>query len=263
MQRTITIILFLLLAGCTASYYPLHQMECQSPRVAVKGYAKAFIGEERIAHASISLLENHQSIVTNEHGQFGFCALPKQRITLLLKKNDKNPMHNYHETQEGTFFVPKVGFQDSNNEITFQVPRKISYHLLEKIIKLKRHATPCENCCNVATTITAFQKTLSDDIQGEPGAKITLRHKGKYISHHQLIYFGILLGKTNPFYISGKTSSKDGGVLIYNLPASSDLYEISAIKNQLSFSSEKFWCRKGTFINLSPPHGPRVIRYVK
>jgi hypothetical protein len=258
MRIHLIILSVLWLAGCSASYHPPLLLKCQSPSVPVTGYAKAFVGEDRIKHATISILETNQSFFTNEQGQFGFCALPNQRITLSLEKHSQNPLHNYQTTQEGTFYIPKIGFQGANNEITFQVPRKITYHLLQTILKSQRHTNPCIDCCNVATTITAHKKTLADDIQGEVGARITLRHHGKTISHRGLLYFGILFGKTNPFDISGTTSSEDGGVLIYNLPASRDLYTTSATKNGFYFSSEKFWCRKGAFINLSPPHGPRV-----
>lgn len=64
----------------------------------------------------------------------------------------------------------------------------------------------------------------------------------------------LFIQKTSAF------SSEDGGVLIFNLPASRVWYRISAVKPGLKFTSAHFWCRPNTFINVSPPHSPSVIK---
>lgn len=252
-------IIFIILLGFF--YLPSHveaSTICSKPYVSITGYAKAFIGDQRIENATITILEMNRQIKTDQSGRFCFCAIPGSLITLQLERSDQLFWHNYQPTQTATFIVPKKGFIGPHHEITFQVPRKITYKFLKSIIVHKLNAFPNSNCCQVAATITAKDKTLADDVQGEVNAKVILSHRGKVLKYINVAYFGILFKKTNPFVLQGQ-SSLDGGVIIYNLPASKFLYSISAIKTGKQFSREYFYCRPNTFINLSPPHGINVI----
>lgn len=263
MQVFFRVLVFWLIAafsGCCIHSLPAPLMpKCPKTQVPVTGYAKAFVGSARIDAAKITILERKQNITTDQFGRFEFCAKPGEKLTLVLEKPGSTAYHNFHTTQSATFTITTTGLS-GQHEITFQVPRITTYRLLETILKNKLHVVPQANRCIVATTITAAGKTLSDDEQGEVGAQILLTQAGVRL-HPPVIYFGILFGKTNPFSLSPLGASKDGGTLIYNLPASHHLYTLSAYKPGLRFSQEQFLCRPGAFINLSPPHGPRVIRH--
>jgi hypothetical protein len=232
---------------------------CPKHLVLVTGYAKSFIGDHYIQDADVHVLNTPLHTITNNQGIFSFCLEPGKYITLELSKRSSFPFENYHTTQIGTFIVPYKGFSGEQNELTFQVPREITYKLFKKIIMSKQHLDLLPQTCQVATTVTAFGKTLKDDLQGEPGARIILSQNGKTFVSNSIYYFGVLFKKTNPFTTNTHCTSSDGGVLIANLPASKTLYKLTAEKNGKQFSSEYFLCRPNTFINLSPPHGIKVI----
>lgn len=125
----------------------------------------------------------------------------------------------------------------------------------------QRHIHVKKDCCQVVTTITAYNKTLRDDPQGIAGAHVKLMHINKsFQPPAKPFYFGIVLEKTNPFSSKRTESSEDGGVIIYNLPASKSPYTITAEKPGTQFTTSQFICRSGALINLSPPHGPTELR---
>lgn len=249
-----------LLTGCAT--YPYHSLaiSCPHSRAPVSGFAQAFIGDKPLHGAKITVLENGKQMLTNSAGQFGFCIKPYQKITLELVKQSHSLFDNYQTTQTGTFIVPPQGLQGKYHEVTFQVPRAITYATLKSIVKQQHHLVLLPNKCNVATTITAFGKTLMDDPQGEPGAKIILWHGKKLIENPSVLYFGIIFDKTNPLDTKKLFTSRDGGAIIYNLNPSKKLYYLSAKKAGKIFSRVGFLCRPGAFINLSPPHSPTIVK---
>ena len=244
------------------SVYPAFSyalIQCAAPRVPVTGFAQAFVGDKKISGAKITLLESGQTTKTDNNGRFGFCVKPGKRITLLFQKKSVWPWNDYQATQSGTFIVPKKGITGKWHEITLQVLRTATFHFLDTAISIQRGVKLDPTKCNVVTTVTGYHKTLQDDPQGEPDARIiVLKNARPFVSHPKPFYFGILAGKTLPFSSKLTRTSADGGVLIYNLEPSKALYAITARKPGMKFSVEKFLCRAGAFINLSPPHGPMV-----
>jgi hypothetical protein len=230
--------------------------------VPVTGFAKSFVGHQLISHAHVDVFNTKRQLFTDKNGRFMFYAKPGEKITLVLTKKSYWPWANFQRTQTGTFIVPSNGFHGLHRELTFQVPEQITYNLLREIIKLRRNVVINPNACQVAATITAENKTLADDLQGEAGAQVIVSHHGKVLKNITTIYFGILFNKTNPFSLLGNSTSQDGGVVILNLPASDELYKISAKKPDTHFTSKYFYCRPGAFINLSPPHGVSVVSKV-
>jgi hypothetical protein len=249
----------LFLSACAPIKYETIFHKCVPPSVPVSGFAQAFVGDAAISNAKITILETGKTFFTDQQGYFAFCSLPHKQITLVLTKNSIFPWNNYQTTQTGTFTVPLQGMQDKFHQITFQVPRRITFVSLTNILSFKHHIRLDPSRCNVATTVTAFGKTLADDPQGEPGAKVVLWHGKKPINNPPVIYFGIIHGKTNPFATSEQFTSEDGGAIVYNLEPSNELYIMSAKKKGKHFSKIVFLCRPGAFINLSPPYGPRVL----
>lgn len=257
--KLILLTLCLNLASCIN--YPEPTIHCQAPTVPVVGHAQALVADARIKNATIHIMETGQSITTNQHGQFAFCALPKRKLTLTLTKNSSSIWQNYHPTQSATVIVPPQGLTGPHHEITFQTPREKTYRVLQKIITKQRHFHAKKNCCQVVTTITAYNKTLKNDPQGISGAHIKLMHNNKLFQPPQRpFYFAMVLEKTNPFSSKRTESSEDGGVIIYNLPASKSPYTITAEKPGMQFSNSQFICRAGALINLSPPHGPTELQ---
>jgi len=225
----------------------------QPPKVApVAGFARSFIFGSAISNAEITILETEQKLKTDNEGHFGPFNYPVGKpITLLLKK------WNYKTTQSATIIVPPEGLLGPYNQITFQVPSVESYYILRTIIGGKEDA----NSCHVATTITAYGKTMDDDPQGEENAYVTFTpHIYTTPFYFDIFKSGPLEGKTNPFTKGLKNTSEDGGVLLFNLPAQDKLYTLSAQKAGLKFTKVKFWCRKGAFINISPPRGPTASK---
>ena len=215
---------------------------------AVSGFARNFITNGAITHATITILETNQQLTTDDQGQFGPISYPIGKpITLVLEK------FGYKTTQTGTVIVPPEGLTGPYDKLTFQVPSIETYYFLASIIGAKMDS----NNCHVTTTITAYHKTMNDIPQGEAEASVTL---APYINetpfYFDIFKSGILKGKTNPFTKGLTSTSEDGGVAFFNIPPSDKPYVISAVKAGVTFTEAQFLCRKGAFINISPPRGP-------
>ncbi len=239
-------------------------INCPSGQVPITGFAQNFVTDARIGNATIKVLETGKFYKTDADGSFSFCEKIGQVMTLTLNKR------GFHEVQSATYIVPTQGFQGPYNEITFQVPGGLTYQFMKFVISSLRKIKLDPNKCTVVTTITAYHKTLSDDPQGVPDAKISI-HNINYSNitvdnlkpyYFGIIKFGPLKGKSNIFTSYLTKTSLDGGVLIYNLPAQTEknLYVLSAIKANKEFTNIKVWCRAGALINVSPPDGPTVLQ---
>ncbi|TAK74146.1 MAG: carboxypeptidase regulatory-like domain-containing protein [Gammaproteobacteria bacterium] len=217
----------------------------------VSGFARDFLSNKPISDAKITVLETGTVLKTDINGNYGPINYPiGQPITLIFEKI------GYETTQSGTVMVPSTGLTGTYDNITFQVPTIETYYIMAAIIG----AEIDDNSCHVATTVTAYHKTLDDIPQGEPGAVITLTPA---VNNAVPFYFDIfkkgpLKGKTNPFTKGLTETTEDGGVAFFNLPPRNEPYTISAVKSGTVFSEAQFLCRKGMFINISPPKGPMV-----
>jgi hypothetical protein len=218
----------------------------------VSGFARSFIMGSEISNATITIVETGEKIKTDNHGKFGPFDYPIGKpITLVIEK------WGYHTTQSATVIVPAEGLTGPYNNITFQVPSSESYYLLSTIVGAKEDP----ESCHVAVTITAYHKNMDDDPQGEKDATITLARR----TENKPFYFDIfrsgpLKGKTNPFTKGLTQTSDDGGLLIFNLPPQDKPYTITATKPGVLFTESQFLCRKGMFINISPPRGPMALQ---
>jgi len=217
----------------------------------ISGFAQSFLTNKPISDATITVLETGQQVKTNQNGHFGPFPYPiGQHLTLLFSKT------GFPTTQSETLLVKKEGATGSYQNITFQVPSDFMFRLLKMAI----HAKEDPNCCHVATTITQHHKTLFDIPQGAAGAHVALTPK----SNEKPFYFDIFnrgpfKGLTYPFDTGLNKTSEDGGVVFFNLPPRREPYIISAVKADQTFTKAKFLCRKGAFINISPPRGPSVV----
>lgn len=218
----------------------------------ISGFAQSFLLSMRLANGTVTVLETGQQFTTDKEGRFGPFQYPAGKpITLQFEK------WGYHTTQTGTTIVPPEGLTGPFDNITFQVPSTETYSLLAKIMG----ATIDENSCHVAATITAYHKTLGDVPQGIDGTTVTLSPAVNVIPFYFDIYTsGPLKGKTNPFTRGLTATSEDGGVAFFNLPPRDEPYVISAQKDGMKFTEAMFTCKKGAFINISPPRGPMALQ---
>ena len=242
--------LLTLLPATTLAFASLCHAEQLAP---VSGFARSFILEYPIANATITILETGQQITTNDKGEFGPFDYPVGKpLTLQLDKWD------YKTTQTGTVIVPPGGLTGPYDNITFQVPSIETYYLLATVVG----AIIDNDSCHVTTTVTAYHKTLNDDPQGEPDATVSVIPA---VNKATPFYFDIfkegpLTGKTNPFTQGLTATSEDGGVAFFNLPPRDEPYVITATKAGVTFTEAQFVCRKGAFINISPPRGPMALQ---
>jgi len=216
----------------------------------ITGFAHSFLTMKPIPQATITIFETGEKTVTDDNGKFGPIQYPIGKpITLIFSKP------GFVTTQSDTAIVPKEGFTQANNNFTFQVPSDYVFLLLKKTIG----ATEDPNSCHVTATITAAHKTLDDYVQGEKDAIVRLipavTEKPFYFD---IFLRGPLKDRTYPFATGLTKSSPDGGVAFFNLPPRDEPYRMIAEKNGITFSEAKFICRKGIFINMSPPRGPMV-----
>ena len=242
-------LLFILLMSMSMIVISNHAFATlQDETAPVSGFARSFVLGTPLADATITILETGLKMKTDSKGRFGPIFYPVGKpITLLFEK------FAYKTTQSGTIIVPPGGLTDPYSNITFQIPSLETYYLLAAIVGAKID----ENSCHVTTTITAYHKTMDDDPQGEVNARVSI---APYINetpfYFDIFTTGPLKGKTNPFTKGLLQTSEDGGIAFFNLPTRDQPYIISAIKAGVVFSEAQFQCRKGAFINISPPLGP-------
>jgi hypothetical protein len=170
--------------------------------------------------------------------------------------------------QTATVVVPADGLVGADRAITLQVPWALTFTLLRRLL-----VRPRPGRHHLATTITAFGKTLADSPQGEPDAELVLRrvdgggdrgdppiYLGAVPLVHKTDFTGSLLAARG-LRAPRARSSVDGGVLVANLPRGR--YVLTARKPGVRFTSAAVVIdeRSPQFLNVSPPHGPRVVGY--
>ena len=177
---------------------------------------------------------------------------------------------HYKTSQSGTFTVTPSGFTGPHNLISWQPLYTVFWKALKYATEVENLTTMKKGYCQVIATVTAKGKTLDDDPQGEPGAKVDIvsdTWTGPEKPYSKIFYLGILLKKTFP-YPGRKTTSEDGGVIFINVEAGHK-YKVIATKKGVKFTTPEFTClpelwdqlglSETVLINLSPPQGPTVI----
>lgn len=226
-------------------------LHAESNTAPVSGFARSFIFSSALSDARITVNETGQTFTTNDKGRFGPFNYPVGKpLTLTLEK------WGYETTQSATIMVPEEGATGPYNNITFQVPSVQTFFLLSNAIG----ADVDDNSCHLSATITRFHKTMDDIPQGMPGAEVIITPSVKVKPFYfDIITEGPLTNKTYPFKNNLTQTSEDGGVAIFNLPPRAEPYTLTAQKPGVKFTKVLFLCKKGAFINLSPPQGPSEI----
>jgi hypothetical protein len=221
------------------------------PTAPVSGFAVIYPVREPLPNATITILENGTKFLTDAKGKFGPIYLPiGQSFTFVLEKK------GFHTTQSATVTIPENGLDDMHHNIAFQVPAELTFYMMTAIIGAKFN----NNDCHVVATVAAHDKVVTDKPQGEENAVVSLLPTVSEVP----FYFGIfkngpMKDETNPFEKGLTQTSLDGGVAFFNITPSDQPYTMVAKKDGVTFTEAKFICRKGMFINLSPPQGPIVI----
>ena len=140
--------------ACASTSASLAIPHCKAPLVPITGFAQAFVGDTPIKQAKITWLETNKHYQTNQQGQFAFCAMPGKRMTLLLEKKH-GFVNRYYPTQTGTHIISARGMVGQYNELTFQVPRVVTFQSLQKLMWLERKAKMAADDCHLVTTISA------------------------------------------------------------------------------------------------------------
>lgn len=168
--------------------------------------------------------------------------------------------------QSATVAVPADGLVGADRALTLQVPWALTFRVLQRLL-----ARPRPGRHHLATTITAAGKTLIDSPQGEPDAELLLRrvdggtdcgeppiYLGAVPVVHKTDFTGPVLAALGLRAPRGR-SSVDGGVLVANVPRGR--YVLTARKRGVEFSSATVVIAEDSpqLLNVSPPHGPRVI----
>jgi len=214
----------------------------------VGGFTRNFVTTDPILNAKITILESGETITTDNTGHFGPIDWPIGKpITFVIEKI------GFRTTQTATMIVPPEGLTSKYNNFSLQPVDSFTFALLTSILGEKLD----ESKCHVATTVLGFHKTLEDLPQGEKESQIVLMP----FSSETPFYFDIfkdgpLKDYPNPFTKGLTQTSADGGVVFANLEPRDDYYTLTAIKPGVGFTQTKFLCRKGVFINVSPPLGP-------
>jgi hypothetical protein len=105
--------------------------------------------------------------------------------------------------------------------------------------------------CQIATTVTAPDKTIKDIPQGVAGVTVEITPK----IDSNPFYFGTvpILNITNPFVKTLNATTVDGGVAFLNVPEGK--YRLEAKKEGMLFSQVEIHARKGVLVNASPQQG--------
>lgn len=217
----------------------------------VSGFARSFVFGSPLSGATITINETGQTYTTDDEGRFGPFNYPIGKpITLTLSK------WGYKTTQSATLILPPEGANGPYNNISFQVPSVQTFYVLSKILG----AVVDDNSCHLTATITKFHKTMDDIPQGMPGAEIVISPQGREKPFYfDIITKGPLTNKTYPFSNNLTKTTEDGGVAVFNLSPRELPYIVTAKKAGVKFSKALIICKKGAFINLSPPQGPSEI----
>lgn len=226
---------------------------CPKESKVVHGYARSFAGIHRIRNAKITHLESGRFKITDQKGRFSFCLKEGESASFQFEKKF------YKTIQTRNYEVDDDGLWGLDEEVTFQIPGVFVYNLLKSVIYAYGYPRMKPGTCNLIATITAYNKTLHDTPQGEAGAKLKVYYDGKELKNYKVLYYGAIGNKTNPFKIKENYTSVDGGALVQNLPPKEKPYWVTAEKAGLKFSKASFICRSDGMVNLSPPHGPRVL----
>lgn len=254
---------------------------CQPGCVPVTGFAQALGKVTNLANVRVIPVpyENIQAcnpglayIKTDAQGTYGFCYPKDQKITLFFEKR------GYQTSQSATINLGHKGTKAIGlyHNISYQAIDTVFLRVAERIAQYSALTPPVvhhldRNKCQVLITVTGLHKTLYDAPQGEPGVVVSLAPEGHEQNtdnryYDKLFYFREFMGKTIP--IGGlKHTSKDGGVLIFNVKPGK--YHVYGHKPGVRFRPLSFTCDPGlwdrfapgeqVFINMSPPQGLQVV----
>ncbi len=216
----------------------------------VSGVAHSYATGWPIEGAMVTTIEDKAiKLTTDSSGRFGPFEYPIGRPMTLIFEKPGSLWSGYKTTQTSTMIVPSEGFnnEDYLKNITFQVPSNIVY----KFLFWAMGVTENPELCQIATTVTALNKTIEDVPQGIAGVTVEITPK----IDNQPFYFGTvpIFNITNPFVRTLNATTVDGGVAFLNVPEGE--YILEAKKEGMIFSQVEIHARKGILVNASPQHG--------
>lgn len=211
------------------------------PAVAsVEGDVLAFldeVGGERVSGATVTVLEHPEmQVVTGEDAHFRFDGLKVgSDVTLVVE----HP--NFKPTQTATLKLGPHGIHPFSVQI-------VSKGIFTALSTLVPEPVDEADHCVIATTVARMGGSLYVHLrQGMPDVQVSLSPAIPASSGP--IYFDedVLPAVGQP------ATSKDGGVLFYNVPPGD--YMMSASRDANVFNQVRFQCRAGMIVNAGPPNG--------
>ena len=188
--------------------------------------------------------DSHRHCSSGKDGVFVLYACPGEQLELVGRRC------GFHDTYTAVITVPEEGITDPE-DLPIQMPSDVIWWVFSHIL----HGPALNpDACQFVVTVASATKTVRDDEQGLAGATASISPDVEYPPH----YFGVFLGKTNPFSRNLNATTGDGGALFYNVPVNLHApYVIRAHKEGIVFSETKMWCRgPGRFVNAPPRMGP-------
>ena len=173
-------------------------------------------------------------------------------------------------------------YLDRNNEISFQVPLRITYKLLETLGSSVYGVEVDKNSCHLAVTALAPKPAAREQFFTEPAYNYsdlclnrnTLRpavetlfdcpHGASNVTFHSsphstfIHYLGVKDNCKTDLLSTGLTSTtRDGGAILFNMTARKSVGRLNAYQhNLLHIGTHYYLCEPGRIINISPPQGP-------
>ncbi len=217
------------------------ELDAGAPTYArVSGHAFAFTTSGgRIEGAYVTALEQPTLCTrTGAEGYFELLVPVGSEITLEIHHAD------FVRVRTGTHVVPPEGIE----RLTFQVPDRTTYRLLESVVG---HPTD-PALCQIAATVTEAGRSLYTTdwpSHGEAGATVSIDPLPATFDGP--IYFEYLgAGAILPDRDLTETS-RDGGILFLDVPPGD--YTLAASEPGVTFRPVRVRCEAGVLVNPSPP----------
>jgi len=162
----------------------------------------------KVSGATISEYFSNTVKTTDANGVFQFTFPVGANVTFKLQKA------TYETTWSGLFTLTSSGLTGVQNQVTFQVIYADFYNIVKGVVTVKRNTRILPNTCQVVATVGAKGKTVQDELQGEPDAKISLSRAGtsvQMVGNNRPYYFGVIPGLNKNRFLCFRSHDHDSG----------------------------------------------------
>ena len=190
--------------------------------------------------------------MSNASGRASVLVKQNERLFVIGEKRGSHPPLQSAIVETGT-----AGLTGVFSQIVLQMPDFTVTDLFRTLYQdLVRDP---DNTCTIVTTVTRQNGTIFEFPHGEAGAQVELIPPA-YSNRYYFGSWGDLSDFTNPFARGLEATSKDGGVLFFDVPVNASVVlKAQACAPFREFTETEFVCvTPGMTINGAPNQGPRV-----